>query len=372
MKKILILILISGFLGGFIGAKPAYGATVQELDQQIKDLRNNITSQQNQINDIQGLISALDSQITTAQKEIDLSTQKINLTSQQIDQTQVQIEQKQKELEKKKIDLNEAIRTYYETGTPSTVEIIASANSLSDVINQSQYTEALSGQMNDQANQIIQVKSDLETAKTNLQNQKTDIENQKSSMVEKKQGLDAQKNQKNNLLSQTDAQKSQYQSDLNSILKERNRKAAATYSGGRTGGSVRGGSSVYDDYYPVGGLADDYGFITRQCTSYVAWYWNVVLGRSWYRGSGPPGTGDAENWRNLAARNNVSTHDSPQKGAIISWYAIGSYGHVAIVEAVNGNGTIDVSEYNYIRPGEIYSYRSGINPAGDGPYVYIY
>jgi surface antigen len=39
---------------------------------------------------------------------------------------------------------------------------------------------------------------------------------------------------------------------------------------------------------------------------------------------------------------------------------LGGYGHVAIVEAVNGDGTVAISEYNWV-PYK-YSFRAVVNP----------
>jgi surface antigen len=61
----------------------------------------------------------------------------------------------------------------------------------------------------------------------------------------------------------------------------------------------------------------------------------------------------------LAYDQGYSVNASPQVGAIVSWPAgiLGAWGHVAIVEGVNANGTINVSEYNWVR----YSYSERYN-----------
>lgn len=118
------------------------------------------------------------------------------------------------------------------------------------------------------------------------------------------------------------------------------------------------------------GVADPWGFYTGQSTSYCAWYWNIVLGREWHR---VPGYGDAWGWPHAASSNGASIFTTPQVNAIISWNrsSTAPWGHVAIVRNVNIDGTIDVSEYNYIAP-NAYSYRSSVTPAAYGSYKYIY
>lgn len=124
--------------------------------------------------------------------------------------------------------------------------------------------------------------------------------------------------------------------------------------------------------YPFGGIdqPDPWGFLTRECTSYAAWYWNSVLGKDFINTR--PGSGSAYNWPALARDQGYSVSSNPRINAIISWQQSASmpYGHVAIVERVNSDGTIDVSEFNW-RP-YVYTYRSGVNPSRYGSYSYIY
>lgn len=63
--------------------------------------------------------------------------------------------------------------------------------------------------------------------------------------------------------------------------------------------------------------------------------------------------GNASTWAAAAAQNGYRVDNTPSVGAIAQWNAyadpgsgIGYYGHVAIVESVNGDGTITISEMN--------------------------
>lgn len=108
---------------------------------------------------------------------------------------------------------------------------------------------------------------------------------------------------------------------------------------------------------------DPWGFYCRQCTSYAAWYFNAVEGLAWYNTR--PGSGSAWNWPALAADQGYSVGSIPRAGAIASWDRggmFGAYGHVAIVESVNINGTINVSEYNWIP--YAYSQRNNVALSG--------
>jgi surface antigen len=74
----------------------------------------------------------------------------------------------------------------------------------------------------------------------------------------------------------------------------------------------------------------------------------------------------------LAGLNGVSVHSSPKIGGIISWQksSLMPYGHVAIVEGINADGTIDLSEMNWTP--YAYSYRKNVSPGYYGSFSYIY
>lgn len=83
----------------------------------------------------------------------------------------------------------------------------------------------------------------------------------------------------------------------------------------------------------------------HNCTNYVAY--RLTTGRSTSR---PPGTGDAGSWAAAARAHKIPVTTKPVKGAIAWWgkdaVAAGYSGHVAYVEKVYANGSIDISEDN--------------------------
>ncbi len=99
---------------------------------------------------------------------------------------------------------------------------------------------------------------------------------------------------------------------------------------------------------PSGGAmrADPWNFYKCECTSYVASKLNRrgVPFHNHYKGIR---WGNASNWSNAARDTGISQNASdrvtPRFGDV-AWF---KSGHVAYVERVLPNGTIDISEYNY-------------------------
>lgn len=100
------------------------------------------------------------------------------------------------------------------------------------------------------------------------------------------------------------------------------------------------------------------GYGARNCTDYAAW----KVGQ--YLGTTPTGMGNGNQWDERAADKGYIKTSSPEPGDAAVWNA-GSYGHVAFVESVNSDGTVNISEYN---KSELGSYETRNNVRAD---VYV-
>ena len=125
---------------------------------------------------------------------------------------------------------------------------------------------------------------------------------------------------------------------------------------------------------PAAGVRDEvdpWMMNSCNCTSYVAWALRANDQRTdWF----VPGSMDAWNWPNVAARAGVPVGTTPRVGAVAVWPKLSRpWGHVAYVTAVNHDGTFDVSEYNlgprFGYPRFTYDARRGVDTHGA---VFIY
>lgn len=126
----------------------------------------------------------------------------------------------------------------------------------------------------------------------------------------------------------------------------------------------------------------DWNAVTKyQCTWYA--YWRVQEGSGlsqppcWYSGSGSSGYGaytNAKEWLDHYRDpwQAISIDDEPdyqcQPGDIVVF--TGTYGHVVVVERVNKNGTLCVSDYNLIGGSEAFGYKTDYR-YGDRIYGYM-
>jgi len=85
-----------------------------------------------------------------------------------------------------------------------------------------------------------------------------------------------------------------------------------------------------------------YGYYYRNCTDYTAWIVSTLgVGPAQYKG-----LGNAKEWATQAPKHGLRADGTPAVGAV-AVRTTGKYGHTAYVEAVNPDGTIKVSQYNY-------------------------
>ena len=116
-----------------------------------------------------------------------------------------------------------------------------------------------------------------------------------------------------------------------------------------------------------GSIGDSWGFVLRNCTSFVSWrlherngmagFDNHFRGEHW---------GNAANWDDVARRLGYRVDSVPAIGAVAQTDA-GRVGHVAWVSDI-GPGTVTIEEYNY---GSAGGYGTRTVPVGDFRYLHL-
>ncbi|HSX32488.1 MAG TPA: CHAP domain-containing protein, partial [Candidatus Saccharimonadales bacterium] len=115
----------------------------------------------------------------------------------------------------------------------------------------------------------------------------------------------------------------------------------------------------------AGNVISPLGYYYRNCTDYIAWRLSAAgVPTAQYTN-----LGNAKDWPAAATLKGLVVDETPTASAVAVRTA-GPYGHAAFVEAVNADGTITVSQYNYAGQGE-YSLQTGL-PGSFGFTVYIH
>lgn len=375
VKKFTFLLIAIGLIFSFAVPNTTYALTSAQLKAQkaaeAEAARQQAAAKAAQAAQFQAQIDNITATSAKTEDAIAATAGEISQTQASIDDFKSQIAVKEGELAIEKGKMNQLLASWYMDGEQEFFESIVSSNSLSDLVTTQENYDAIKQQIDTQLGRLNQIKYDLTTQKEAQEAKAAELANLQQQQQSYQRTLSSQKQQKSSLLNMTLAQQAQYleiakkaEQEVARISAEEaaRRRAAGNISSGGTGGYPYSNSDALDPWY----------FYQLQCTSYAAWYWNVKLGKEWTNTQ--PGRGSARYWDEIANTMGYSVSSTPRVGAIISWkgplYSGDQWGHVAIVQKVNADGTIDLSEYNWIPYS--YSYRTNVTPSNYGSYVYIY
>jgi len=215
----------------------------QAAQQKMREAQEKAAQKKKEAEELQAIVAKLDADITATQAKINSTQSQIEKTQKEIQDTEAQIAQKEKELKTEQENQNETIRVIYETVNKSTLEILASAEDISEVIKYGDYLEGLENQIEDTIAKIEKIKNELNSQKSALEKKKTDLENYKNQQEAYRNSLAAEEKNKSEVLQWTRQEVVNYQNEVAAALKDIaaiNATLARLDTGG--GGSNCGGS----------------------------------------------------------------------------------------------------------------------------------
>lgn len=380
-KTFLILVGLVGMLGTFYPTATHAETLSQllarqaELKAQAEQNRKKLEEKKGQVSDLKGVIDDIDGDIGYTESRISNTEDQVNISQRVIDELNSDIQQSQSQLDDLQSRLKNAYVSLYELSQTSAVDSILSSSSLNDIVSQAQYIQTLQSELQSNIAKAQAIKTDLESKKIQSESQKAELLSLKNDLKSSKSSLSNQRSRKSYLLAQTQGEQAQYEAVLKKLESQQESIGQAIYDAraAQSGGEqINGGTGNYPwAGEPNAYAVDPWLYYKRQCTSFAAWKFLSVYGQNFYNTR--PGQGSAWNWPNLARDQGYQTSTTPRQGAIVSW-PIGQnmpYGHVAWVNRVNNNGTIDVEEYNWtVARG--YSQRLNVDPTRYGSATYIF
>lgn len=362
-KRFLVLAVLIAVVTAGVSV-PAVRASIQD---QINALSQENANKQSQSGALANEAASLQDKINGLQSKINALQVEINDNQNQIVALEGEISKAEAELAKQRDLLGQNIRAMYVEGDISTLEMLASSQDLSEFVDKQQYRTSVQEKIKDTLARVNDLKHQLDAQHETLERRQADSKKNQSEIA-------AQKAEQDQLLGLNEGQRSALDSEIkgnSKKIEELKRQQALENirlfggGGGVTGGGgypwgyatclhtgqVEGACYNYD--WAVNGSVwnpNTGGYGYRNCTDYVAW---KIRSQGRYV---PAGLGNAKDWDN-----NYPSDDTPTAGdAAVS--NAGTYGHVMYVESVNGNGTINISDYNRAGTGK-YS-TSTISAAG--------
>ncbi len=346
-------------LGTAVSIPIARADTYQDKINQIQSDNNQKQGEkkvlQSQADSLQTVISNLQTQINDSQTQIDSNKSKSA-------DLQTQIIAAQTKLDQQKQVLGENIKQMYLEGDISTIEMLATSKDLSAYFDKQQYRNTVKDKIKNTLDTVTALKVQLKDQQTKLNeliDQQTILQNQ----------LNSQKYEQDRLLNanqdQQSAIDSQIKSNASSLAQLRAAQAAAQAAVIGSNGQSQTGSPVkyknftggmncgggysycwagYDQY--LQSTLDSWGLeYARECVHYIADY----LSREGKQVPNVSGKGNANQWPQNAKNHPDGSYgyitNNPQHGDVV-YMPFGYPGHVGIVENVNSDGTIHISQMN--------------------------
>lgn len=313
---------------------------------------------------LQAAVANIRNQAAIIQAQIDISQA-------QYEQLVIQIAQTEKDIADNKDALGEIIASMFVDDNITPIEMLASSKNIGDFLDKQEYQSSIRDQLTSTIAKVKQLKVELESKRIEVEKVLADQNTQKAALV-------AKQNEQQALLDQTQGQEAAYQqlvsksnaeiTQLRSQQIAENLARARQYGGGYTslpGDGSRGGYPSAWMAAPLDAYVDPWGMYTRECVSYAAFKVDQAYGNMPYWG----GIGNANQWDDNARNQGIPYGTTPKPGSV-GVIDGGYYGHVAWVESVNSDGTINISHFNVGWSGEYFEWYN-VSPGYFNYYIYF-
>ncbi len=329
-----------------------------QYDEQINALQQQNSASRGALSDLLAQAASYQDAINKLQQQINALQAAIDANVAQQQDLQAKIVESQQEIDHQKTVLAANVKSGYVDGTPSTLEMLATSKNLSDFVDKQEFRTRVQNNIQDTLKKIAALQKQLQDQKAQVEKLLADQNNQQSQLA-------STQAEQNSLLAYNEGQQATYNQQIASnnsqiqSLRQAQIAANARFIGGAGNGPACGGG--YPARWceiPQDSVIDNWGMYNRECVSYTA-FRVAASGRYMpYWG----GIGNANQWDDNARAWGIPVDQNPRPGDVAISNA-GYYGHAMYVESVNGDGTINISQYNASLNGT-YSTRSNLNPAG--------
>lgn len=239
--KIICIVLIICLVISCSGLYQVIAATQSELENQKSDVDSQISDKKDEASEINAQLTGalkevndLNAQISSYENSIaDLNNQ-ISDTETQISNKEQEIEDTQNDIDEKQSLLDQRLVSLYMSGQTSYIDLLLSSADLTDFISKyyliselATYDTDLIQSIKDSKSQLESAKTELETSKTQLESSKTELETAQATLESKKaekqtkvNGLTAEEKEVEAELAELEKEKKELQDKLAAIAKE--------------------------------------------------------------------------------------------------------------------------------------------------------
>jgi murein DD-endopeptidase MepM/ murein hydrolase activator NlpD len=215
-------------------------AQIKQLERQIQDIQNrkNQTTQQKsskeaEVNNLKQQINNLNSDIRKLQGQLVEVGQKINETDNNIQQTTQSIQELEAQITSNKVTIKSLVESLYKSSlVRNEVVAVVSANQLSEVFSDIEYSNTVQMRIQTLLDEIIEKKTALDITNQNLANQKATLASTQGALEDTKESIENSKNSIQNKTKASEIAVNQLNASINNLNSqqkslEEQRKATA-------------------------------------------------------------------------------------------------------------------------------------------------
>ena len=285
----------------------------------------------------QAKVDELSMDISSKETEIAETEANIAALKQQITETEEKLSQEQEALAELLVNM------HFESDAEP-IRVLAGASSISDLAERAAREEVVKQQISAAAKAVKETKAELEANKSEVEELLVQQQSSKQALMSKRvEQQDLVEKYKDDAEAYTEIAKAAQEAQREAEKAEQEAHpelyGGRAYSGDGTNTYPwQGDCPQKQDYF--GTVIDGHyiGGYVCECVSYTGWkaYEAYGLVLAW---------GNAYNWDNRARAAGYTVDRNPEAGTI-GQVDSGVYGHVFWVESINGDGSINVTEYN--------------------------
>ena len=259
--------LVSVVASGIVYAGAASSAELKDklssLEDQKAEIKKELDSTASKVSDVEKTRAALQKEITLTKEEIETVKAYIERLQQQIDVKSTELESAQKALEAKEENFSQTVRTTYEQGDTSYLEVLLNSSSFSDLLNRLDIVSTIMDDNKKIVAEYTAAKEDIQQKRDDLQ--KTQDEQVQDNLNYKAEELKSSEAQQKALQESLEAyqkeQKAEYEritSEMDTVsdqIAEQSRKEAAAAAAAAAAAKKKGGSSSSSSSSSAGNLS---------------------------------------------------------------------------------------------------------------------
>ncbi len=152
---------------------------------------DNITDLESKTSSLNGRLDSINQEMVKISDEISSAKNQIEIIHSEILRTQDSLAEAQADENQRYQDMKSRIRYMYENGNSSLLEMLFSAESMSDFLNKAEFIETVSSYDRDMLNQLQMIREDISEREQVLLSQQSSLEDLQSQLEERRKELNA-------------------------------------------------------------------------------------------------------------------------------------------------------------------------------------